>query len=176
VIARAMQYWPNHRFVRFARFIIFAFTDRPRAALAMLEKPETAPQNYSPDAIALWKVSLAALDERTPAGIETARRANLDAAMKDPRLTSQATMVMSALGEIDTAFEIVNAFFAVGDSTRGANTPVKSTAWRFAPWLFIPPIAPMRADPRFLQLCDGIGLTDYWKARNVKPDYQSQTA
>ena len=179
VIARAMQYWPNHRFVRFARFIIFAFTDRPRAALAMLEKPETAPQNYSPEAIALWKVSLPALDERTPASIETARRANLDAVKKDLRLTSQATMVMSALGEIDTAFEIVNAFFAVGgpgNSRRGVKAPAKSTAWRFAPWLFIPPIAPMRADPRFLQLCDGIGLTDYWKARNVKPDYQSQTA
>jgi hypothetical protein len=86
-------------------------------------------------------------------------------------------MVMSALGEIDTAFEIANAFFAVGgsnESGRGANTPVKSTAWRFAPWLFIPPIAPMRADPRFQRLVEGIGLSDYWKARNVRPDYLKQ--
>ena len=174
VIARAMQYWPTHRFVRFARFIIFAFTDRPRAALAMIEKPETAPQNYSPEAIALWRVSLQALDQRTAASIATARRANLDAVEKDLRLTSQATMVMSALGELDTAFEIANAFFAVGgpsESRRDAKLPVKSTAWRFAPWLFTPPIAPMRADPRFQSLVDGIGLCDYWKARKIKPDY-----
>jgi DNA-binding winged helix-turn-helix (wHTH) protein len=177
VIERAMQYWPTHRFVRFARFIIFAFTDRPRAALAMIEKPETAPQNYSPEAIALWRVSLPALDQRTPASIAAARKANLEAVKKNLRLTSQATMVMSALGEIDTAFEIANAFFAVGgsnESGRGANAPVKSTALRFAPWLFIPPIAPMRADPRFQRLVEGIGLSDYWKARNVRPDYLKQ--
>jgi len=174
VIARAMQYWPTHRFVRFARFIIFAFTNRPRAALAMIEKPETAPQNYSQEAIALWRVSLSALDQRTAASISAARKANLDAVESDLRLTSQAALVMSALGEIDTAFEIANAFFAVGgpnESRRGANAPVKSTAWRFAPWLFTPPIASMRADPRFQSLVEGIGLSDYWKARNVRPDY-----
>ena len=174
VIDKAMGYWPTHRFVRFARFTIWAFTNRPRAALAMIEKPETAPQNYTPEAIALWRVSLPALDQPTPASIATARRANLDAVQKDLRLTSQATMVMSALGEIDTAFEIANAFFAVGgpsESRRGAKLPVKSTAWRFAPWLFIPPIAPMRADPRFQSLVEGIGLADYWADRKVRPDY-----
>lgn len=174
VIERAMQYWPRHRFVRFARFIIFAFTNRPRAALAMIEKPETAPQNYSPEAIALWRVSLSALDQRTAASIAAARKANLDAVERDLRLTSQAALVMSALGEIDTAFEIANAFFAVGGPSefpRDAKLPVKSTAWRFAPWLFTPPIAPMRADPRFQTLVEGIGLADYWKARGVTPDY-----
>ena len=30
----------------------------------------------------------------------------------------------------------------------------------------------MRADPRFLELCDGTGLTAYWRARGIKPDYQ----
>ena len=177
VIDKAMQYWPTHRFVRFARFTIWAFTNRPRAALAMIEKPENAPQNYTPEAITLWRVSLPALDQRTPANIATARRANLDAVQKDLRLTSQAVLVMSALGEIDTAFEMANAFFAVGgsgESRRDPNAPAKSTAWRFAPWLFTPPVAPMRADPRFQTLVDGIGLTDYWKARNVQPDYLKQ--
>jgi hypothetical protein len=49
---------------------------------------------------------------------------------------------------------------------------VRSTAWRFAPWLFIPPTASLRADPRFNTLCDGIGLTEYWAKRGIKPDYQ----
>jgi hypothetical protein len=174
VIAKAMQSWPTHRYVRFARFIIFAFTGRPRAALAMIAKPETAPQNYSPEAIALWRVSLAALDQPTAANIAAARTANIAAAKSDLQLTSQAAMVMSALGDVDTAFEITNAFFAVGGPDKGdrrARTPVRSTAWRFAPWLFTPPIAAMRADPRFEDLTEQIGLTDYWRIRNVRPDY-----
>jgi tetratricopeptide (TPR) repeat protein len=175
VIDKAMQYWPTHRYVRFARFIIFAFTNRPRAALAMIEKPETAPQNYSPEAIALWRVSLAAMDQPTTARIAAARRANLNAVEKNLRLTSQATMVMAALGEVDTAFEFANAFFAVGHSTHeraDTGRPAKSTAWRFAPWLFTPPIAPLRADPRFQTLVDAIGLTDYWTSHRVQPDYK----
>ena len=55
---------------------------------------------------------------------------------------------------------------------RAKQPPVKSTGWRSAPWMFTPPVAPMRADPRFNALCDGIGLTEYWAKRGIKPDYQ----
>ena len=175
VIARALQNWPEHRFVRFARFMIFAFTDRPRAAMEMIERRETSPQNFSPQSIALWRVTLPALDQRSPASIALARQTAIGAATKNLRLTSQAAMVMSALGELDTAVEITDNYFAVGkpDSVNPKSPmSVRSTAWRFAPWLFTPPIAAMRADPRFRTLVDEIGLTAYWHARNVRPDYQ----
>jgi hypothetical protein len=46
------------------------------------------------------------------------------------------------------------------------------TGWRAnVQWLFTPPCAAMRADPRFNEICDGIGLTEYWRRRGVKPDY-----
>ena len=182
VIDRALQYWPSHRFVRFARFMIFAFTDRPRAALAMLDGKDTAPQSFSAEAVALWRVSLAALEQRTPAAIAAARRANLAAAQTNLRIASQGVFVLSALGEIDAAFQIVNELFVIparnltGDQPGGKAVPVSSTAWRFAPWLFIPPTAPLRADARFEALCDGIGLTDYWRTRRVVPDYKLRTA
>jgi hypothetical protein len=82
-------------------------------------------------------------------------------------------MVMSALGDVDTAFEVTNAYFAVAQSSseREPGRPARSTAWRFAPWLFTPPIAAMRADPRFDILTEQIGLKDYWRAHKVRPDY-----
>lgn len=178
VIDRAMQYWPTHWWVRGARFAIFAYTGRPRSALAMLDNDETRPQAFSPASIALWRVSLAALDQRTPANIAAARKANVEAAERDLSLSSQAIDVLSALGEVDSAFEVVDALFAVDVASRPrvqsatGRPPLKSTAWRFAPWLFIPPTAALRADPRFRTLCDGIGLTEYWAKRGIKPDYQ----
>jgi len=177
VIDRAMQYWPAHRFVRFARFTIFAFTGRPHAAVAMLDNNQ-APQNYSPEAIALWRVSLAALDQRMPATIAAARKANLEAAKQDGKLTSQAVLALSALGEVDAAFEIANDLLlfrapAQAQAQVSVKRPtVTGKSWRFAPWLFTPPIAAMRADRRFDALSDGIGLTEYWAKRGVKPDYQ----
>jgi hypothetical protein len=38
-------------------------------------------------------------------------------------------------------------------------------------WLFTPPVAALRADPRFRDICDGIGLTGYWRRRGLRPDY-----
>lgn len=178
VIDKAMQYWPTHQYVRGARFTIFAYTGRARAALAMLERQETAPQNLSSEAVSLWRVSLAAMDQRSPSSIAAARRTNLEAAKQNLRLASQAVMTLSVLGEIDAAFEIANALFVVRPPERRYaqaatnRSPARSTAWRFAPWLFTPPTTPMRADPRFEAICNEIGLSDYWAKRRIRPDYE----
>ena len=67
-----------------------------------------------------------------------------------------------------------NAVFAV--ETRSSQSaradPEAGTAWRFTPWLFIPATAAMRADPRLQPICDQAGLTEYWRKRGIKPDYQ----
>ena len=178
IIGRALELWPTHRFVRYARFTILAFTDRARAALAMLEKTETAPQHFSPESIALWRISLAALDQRSQSAIAAAREANLAVTRRSPQLASQAVLALSALGEVDAAFEAANRLLVFrASAVPDADSPsgkllAKSTAWQFTPWLFTPPVASMRADPRFGSLCEGIGLTEYWAKRRVRPDYQ----
>lgn len=174
VIDRARQYWPEHPFVRFAQLTILAFTGRPSAALGMLENRATRPQEFTPEALALWRVNLAALDQRTPESVDAARRASVAAARRNLQLARFGILALSALNQIDSAFEIANALFAVGApaSPPGRTGPVRGTAWRFAPWLFTPPVAAMRADPRFGPLCDAAGLIDYWAKRRVRPDYQ----
>jgi len=37
--------------------------------------------------------------------------------------------------------------------------------------LFIPPTAPVRGDPRFMALCEAMGMAGYWRAARVRPDY-----
>lgn len=173
-IDKALEFWPSHRYVRFARFTILAFTGRARAALTMLESRKTRPQAFSAYSIELWRTTLLALDAGSEATIEVARTANLDGALANLKLSRQAVMSLCALGDVDGAFRIANALFAIVDKPRGRPaSPVSSVAWRFAPWMFIPPTAPMRSDPRFERLCDGIGLTDYWASRNVKPDFRT---
>ena len=174
IIDRALQFWPKHRYVRFARFTILAFTGRAAAAAAMLDSAETRPQSFTPQSIALWQRTLPALDEATDANIANAVSANLDAAKRDPRLASQAVLALSALGKVDAAFEIANALlvFQAPGQTKMGKPPASSTAWRFTPWLFTPPAALLRADPRFSALCDGIGLTDYWEKRRIEPDFR----
>lgn len=176
VINRAMEFWPDHPWIRFAQFIIFAFTGRERAALAMLDMQDAARPFFSPESRAVWRISLPALESPSPPNVAAARQANLQAAKSRPVLTRQAVMVLARLGEVDAAFEAANAqllFRPAGapSSSVPARQPSRSTAWIFAPWLFTPPVATMRADPRFKALCDGIGLSDYWTKRGIEPDY-----
>lgn len=174
VIDRAIQYWPDHPFVRFARFTILAFTGRARAALATLEDPKSRPQSYSAEVLALWRANLPALDRPTPANVAKARVASLESTRRNPQLAAPALLTLSALGEVDAGFEVASAVFAMGGPA-GAKR-AKGTAWRFAPWLFTPPLAAMRADPRFGAVCDAAGLSDYWARRRVQPDYRAGIA
>lgn len=173
---QVMQRWPHHPTVWNARFIIYAFTGRPRAALAMLNDDSTRPDTLTPMARKTWQVSLDALDQKTPAAIAAAREVNVAGARKAPLLAAYGVMFLSALGEIDAAFDIANGFLLgrgpilTPRPTNDGNFTT-SVGWRMTQWLFTPPVAGLRADPRFKDICDGIGLTGYWRKRGVRPDY-----
>lgn len=175
VIDQAIQFWPEHPFVRFARFIILAYTGRAPSALTMLNNDQTRPQSFDPAVTGLWRAVLPALADPTPSKVASARDACVEGGRTDSKLAYHGMMMLSALGQIDDAFSVANDFLLFRNPvapTIAAAPPVRSTSWRFTPGLFTPPAAAMRADPRFKMLCDGIGLTDYWHKRGVRPDYQ----
>jgi DNA-binding winged helix-turn-helix (wHTH) protein len=159
-----MDEWPW-----FVRAQIYAFTGRARAALGMLD---AEPVEHGHSAIAkLWRAALPAVDYPSPGNLAKARDACVRGAKTTGMVANEAVLIMSGLGELDTAFDIADGSLL----SRGPLVEVTEDAdWRVGTqWMWAPPVAAMRADPRFLPLCRAVGLTDYWKQRGVNPDYTS---
>jgi tetratricopeptide (TPR) repeat protein len=170
VIDQLRSLYPTDSWAWFVRFEIYVFTGRIGAAQAMLDS--NAPGHGGPGAMARWRTCLAALDHPFTATIAKARDACIQGAVTSPEFAGQAVMIMSSLGQFNTAFDIANGLLL----SRGPIVPrdtAHGAGWRIGTqWMFTPPAAPLRADPRFLAICDGVGITDYWRKRGVKPDYQ----
>jgi DNA-binding winged helix-turn-helix (wHTH) protein len=172
VIDRVRGLWPSYDFAFLVRLMLFTLTDRPKAALAMIDG---AGARALPHA-SFWRAAANALDTRSPQAIEAARQSCVDAATQTPWQTNMAVMILCALGLTDAAFELTNGYLLWrGRAVSGGQAAARDVddySRRMTQWLFTPPAAVMRADPRFLQICDEFGLTAYWRTRHVRPDYQ----
>jgi tetratricopeptide (TPR) repeat protein len=177
-IDRVMQLWPKFPAVWNARMMIFAYTGRASAGLAFLDEIESRPETLGETAVELWRVSLRALASGSSEDVTAARRANLSLAPRSPGFANNAIMTLSVLGELDAAFDVAFGTFLrrgplVGTLWGGAGEmPVNTLRWRRPVALFIPATARLRTDPRFVELCEGMGLTRYWRERRIRPDYQ----
>jgi DNA-binding winged helix-turn-helix (wHTH) protein len=171
VIDRVRSLWPDFEFGSYARLVIFAMTGRASAARALLESFSS----FRGDGLKVWRTALIALDSRTPEAIERARTACIASARSMPALANDTVMLLGALGLTEDAFAVTEGFLLwrgkLVSTNQGVSKQVDDYSRRMTQWLFIPPLAAMRADPRFAKLCDEFGLTAYWRARGVKPDY-----
>jgi hypothetical protein len=165
--------YPADPWAWYVRFKIYAYTGRAKAALGMLDgNPE---MNGRPPLAHYWRAALEALDQPSAINIARARAASIAGAQTSAQLATEAVQAMSALGQVDTAFDIANGLLlsrgaiVLHDSAGSARF---DASWRIGTqWMFTPPAAPMRHDARFLPLCDGIGLAGYWRRRGEKPDF-----
>jgi len=176
VIDEVRDRWPTYPFAWWVQFLVLALTGRAKAASAMLgtANPELMPI----PSVSLWKACLPALDHPTSAALAAARNACLDGSRVAGELAAYSVLILSALNQVDAAFDVAVGFLLWrGHVVRGGHPPPvalgSDTGWRGnVQWLFTPPCAAIRSDPRFREICDGIGLTEYWRRRGVKPDYQ----
>lgn len=173
---RLLPLWPRHALVWNARFMVLAFTGRTGAAAAMLEDPVAPPVNAHPVRAEQWLPTLDAFADPSPDRVARAREANLAAAQMNPGQATYAAMALSQLGEIDSAFAVINALL-LSEGPLVAKRPIvprsfvaNSPSWCRTQWLFMPPLAAVRADPRFAALCEAIGLARYWRRGNGGPD------
>lgn len=175
VIDQVRALYPTNQWPWFCRFLIFATTGRAQAAQVMLtsnpgmiaDRPEAN----------MWRAALSALLSPSAAAISRTRQACFDAAKVAGQTHGQGVMILSQLGDLDGAFAIADgSLLARGPIIRterpGSRAATEEATARVnMQWIFTPPCAAIRADPRFLPLCEGIGLTEYWRRRGVQPDY-----
>ncbi len=175
-IARARELWPLHSQVWNARLLISAFTGQIQAARILVKDQATTSLMITPTGVATWEVSLTALETRDPGDIANARAANLSAAPQSRGLAVHAILILAALQEVDAAYSIINGLLlrrgglvTQVESGQGPS-PASDPLWRQTQWLFTPATRSLRTDPRFVSLCDDIGLSKYWNGRGIVPD------
>lgn len=174
---RALQSWPNHPAVWFARFWTFAFTDRADRALVMLHRSPGRPP-MPPQAMRLLNVSLEALSKPARASKLQAVSANKKAAEVGPGQAITAIMVLSALGEAAEAYEVARGFLVqrgpvlVNQRHTQAQPSVTDQHHRMTMMLWIPATQNLRLEPRFGEMCEDMGLVRYWREAGTRPDFR----
>lgn len=176
---RALQLWPRHPAIWFARFWSLAFTGRPRQAAQQLGDAELRPP-IPPPALATFETTVASLlDPGSEAKRHAAVRANVAAAERGPAQSVAAIIHLSGIGAVEECFLVAQGYFlrsgemAVGARKSGSDPSVNDQHRRVTQMLFLPVTEPLRRDPRFAGLCSDMGLSEYWRRAALVPDFAS---
>jgi DNA-binding winged helix-turn-helix (wHTH) protein/tetratricopeptide (TPR) repeat protein len=174
----AFRIAPRQFQVWFTRFYLLLYTARPEQAIAMAQDLDNRPTGIAAaqfdDIIAVAR----AMQSRDRAAIDAVEHDIVEAAHHGGGYAENSMQFASALGRLDTAFRIADAYFldrgfSVGTLRFTQEQGVYSRlAERRAHILFLPSTAAMRADPRFERLVREIGLERYWRESGSKPDYR----
>lgn len=174
---RALKLWPKFTAAWLARLWLLAFTGRAERAVAHIADAQARP-NLPPWMIQSLESSAQALATGRPADVARAANLLVGQVARSPSSAVHAVMLLSGLGEIDRAFVVAEAYLLergplmASVAWRPGQPSVNDQHRRKTNMLFVPPTAPMRADPRFEPLVRDIGLTAYWDRASVVPDYK----
>lgn len=174
---RALQLWPKLTAAWLARLWILAFTGRAERAVAQVADVRARP-DLPPWMIQSLEAAVLALASGRPADAARAADLLVGQVARSPTSAVSGVMLLAGLGEIDRAFEVADAYLLergplmASVNWRPGQLSMNDQHRRKTNMLFVPPAAPMRADPRFELLVRDTGLAAYWARANVVPDYK----
>ena len=176
VFDNGLQVWPGHPGLWQGRSMTLAFTGRAAAALALLDDVPMRPA-MPPETIAFHRLALTALANNDRELIARSV-SDLHQLAGWQSLAAAAIMYLSALGDCDHAMKLCEGYYL-----RDGNAPVRlryepgieasinDMHRRATQLLFLPVTESLREHPRFMRLCERMGLVEYWNFAAVQPDF-----
>ena len=172
---RGLELWPDHLPTWLARLGLLAYTGRADRALARLDG---AASTLPPPLLAQMRRAWPALASGRAQDRAAARDAILAGlARGGPLLAVTATLDLAALGEVDTALDVTEAYLLERGALQAGTTwkpgqPLHvDVRRRLTNHLFLPVCAPLRAHPRFAGFMRQTGLEAFWAATGRTPEH-----
>jgi DNA-binding winged helix-turn-helix (wHTH) protein/tetratricopeptide (TPR) repeat protein len=171
----AAALYPGQGMIWYKRIAVLIYSGRPGEAIAFLQNVAKRPSDVTDEDVAKMLTVARVVKSREPAQLEALIDAGVEQARQAFFKAEYAIRVASALGRLDEAFVIADAyFFGRGFTVRDYPTPESGVSLdqRRTEFLFHPVTGPMRADPRFGPLVEELGLERFWRESGVQPDYR----
>jgi len=173
-IADSAALYPTQASLWFTRAELAMYAGQVNALNALVDDPQSRPSSVTEPVVAALKRLAAAVQSRDPAEAAALGAESVARARKSALQAENGIRAASALGRLDDAFTIADAYFfsrgfAVPDfpSSKGVSPEQRQTRL-----LFEPVTKPLRADARFEKLVKDLGYDNYWRQSGHPPDYR----
>ena len=169
-IRSAVERWPDQRQVWRTRIAYLLYSGRASEALAILNDRPNLPRDLVPGVVEAATATGDALIGRI--GKADAIAANLQFLKRNPSLVHPVAHAVVAMGDKATTLSLMNGYYFGEGEWRSLAPPGGDQDRQTSP-LFQPPMRLLWRDPRFEQLLERIGLTDYWRKSGRQPDFRN---
>ncbi|WP_426265531.1 tetratricopeptide repeat protein [Sphingomonas sp. LHG3443-2] len=178
IAERAINLWPAHPAVWLVRLWTYAYTGRVEAALAMTSDNVFRPDVPRPMLTFLASILGESGDGNEP-GRQRIREASLAFAASGPAAALAALFALGLVEDHDAQFDVLHAYYfhegqaPVPSHHTPSELSLNEQHRRLTQVLFTPALKSARDDPRFLKVCERIGLVRYWVDTGLTPDFVS---
>ncbi len=171
-----IERWPRHYSMWVTRYRFLLFSGKVGQADIMFADLVRRPVGLESIDFEIWEAQAEAIRTNREADIDRALRLFDGVLAQTQRKVEEAAVFASLMNRLDAAFSYLDTLFVSAERLRRfrRNFPARSLQRHTGSltfFLFEPPMARARDDPRFESLVTRLGLTDYWRASGIPPDY-----